>query len=292
MIRHYEGMNGCFDYDDEEWQVSEYHEDLRYIGKETDGRKIQIPEGVKKIYFTFTRTNLTYPPVIPASVRMIYTPFCLTPNLKCLPELPDSLDFYAFDDVSTQRASFGYTEEEILDSCYRLTPIYPYFLNDPSTRGSIQNRDELWCKVMFGRQASWALELHVLLLDTIGRQEWEKKENEYARLLLEELWKEYFGNEEDFEALKTLLISIPEKECISNYKEFQKAMNNLRYQRYLEDKRCTCGILDVKDYFDWIVDKFCPERNPHYEGECIRITDKMKEFSDAAFRYWLDRTKR
>ncbi len=290
MIKHYEGINGSFDYDDEEWEVSVSHEDLKYIGKETDGRNIHIPEGVKCLRFTFIRTNLSYPPVIPDSVRVIYTPFLLTPNLECLPEIPDNLEYYGFDSVSTQKASFGYTEDENVDACYRLAPIYPYFLEDPSTQDSIQNRDELWGKVMFGHQASWALELHVLLLDTIGRKEWEKKKNAYARFLLEELWKEYFGNEEDFEALKNLLISIPEKEYISNYKEFQKAMNDLRYQRYLEDKRHTCCILDVKAYFDWIVNKFCPERNPHYEGKYVRMTDKMKEI--AAFRYWLDRIKR
>lgn len=73
---HYSGSLGDFDYDASQWAVCLFEGDghgrepaLRYIGSETDGTQIDIPEGVKSLDHTFQgKDGLTSRPAIPESV--------------------------------------------------------------------------------------------------------------------------------------------------------------------------------------------------------------------------------
>lgn len=116
MIKHYEGEIGNFDYDDEEFrlglfdfknifgEISEFVEkcvisekhtkpNLLYIGKETDGNKIAIPEGVSDLAFTFAESNIKTPPKIPTSVESIYNAFRDCEKLTKTPYIPLSVEF-------------------------------------------------------------------------------------------------------------------------------------------------------------------------------------------------------
>lgn len=77
---HYEGELGSFDYDPAVFQVqtaSVTMEDgtpssvhvLRYIGKETDGSKISIPEGLTSGHLMFANTDITSVPKLPKSLQ-------------------------------------------------------------------------------------------------------------------------------------------------------------------------------------------------------------------------------
>lgn len=74
---HYEGVLGTFDYDEAEFNVGKTVDEdgkvfyaLYYVGNETDGSKIHIPNGVKDISFMFMNNpNIKSGPDIPASVE-------------------------------------------------------------------------------------------------------------------------------------------------------------------------------------------------------------------------------
>lgn len=77
---HYEGTLGSFDYDTSQFELQKVNvpmgdgktssiEVLRYIGEETDGSKIQIPEGLENGVFTFMGTNITSVPKLPNSLK-------------------------------------------------------------------------------------------------------------------------------------------------------------------------------------------------------------------------------
>lgn len=55
---------------------------LRYIGKETDGRKIKIPDGIRDCNMMFAGTSLYYAPMIPDEVQNCNFMFCECRNLK------------------------------------------------------------------------------------------------------------------------------------------------------------------------------------------------------------------
>ena len=72
-MKHYEGVLGNFDYDAAQFKVtreprsnSEY---LKYIGKENDGSRIVIPNGVVDAYRMFDGSSINSMPEIPASVK-------------------------------------------------------------------------------------------------------------------------------------------------------------------------------------------------------------------------------
>lgn len=91
---HYEGQLGVFDFDDREFQVKqalrpedEYGPNsiqhfMAYIGPETDGSKIHIPEGLRDMTLTFAGTNIESAPKIPASVEMANCAFMDCHNMK------------------------------------------------------------------------------------------------------------------------------------------------------------------------------------------------------------------
>ena len=80
-LRHYEGYLGTFDYDPEQFELqiakteaNQYgpaseREVLRYVGKEVDGNKIHIPEGIKNGEMMFAETNIVTPPKLPESLE-------------------------------------------------------------------------------------------------------------------------------------------------------------------------------------------------------------------------------
>ena len=94
-IQHYKGHLGEFDYDDEMFALmkDEYGNDyLGYIGTETDGRKIKIPEGIKKCIYMFSFCNFSeYPPEIPDSVEDCSYMFWGCSSLKNAPVIPNGV---------------------------------------------------------------------------------------------------------------------------------------------------------------------------------------------------------
>lgn len=72
----YEGVLGTFDYDASQWAVGTYGEDavpcLRYVGSETDGARIAVPDGVTNLDHAFANLDgLTSRPAVPASVASL-----------------------------------------------------------------------------------------------------------------------------------------------------------------------------------------------------------------------------
>ena len=55
---------------------------LRYIGTETDGSKIHVPEGLKDMSLTFNGTNIKSAPKIPSSVEFMYGAFASCHQLE------------------------------------------------------------------------------------------------------------------------------------------------------------------------------------------------------------------
>lgn len=72
-MKNYEGYLGKFEYDENQFCVD--GRILRYIGKETDGSEIIIPEGVTSLEVTFAGSDLVTPPVIPDGVKNCHRTF-------------------------------------------------------------------------------------------------------------------------------------------------------------------------------------------------------------------------
>lgn len=89
MKQHYEGFLGNFEYDEEQFQVVDGY--LRYVGKETDGSKIVVPEGVTSLAGTFANSGLVTPPVIPEGVVDCQSAFRECFQLKKAPNVPESV---------------------------------------------------------------------------------------------------------------------------------------------------------------------------------------------------------
>ena len=97
---HYEGKLGTFDYDPSEWRVDKGDESkgkserFMYIGFETNGSKIHIPEGVKDLSWTFSgrvRERAINPaPEIPDGVEVCNYTFASS-DIQFAPEFPDSV---------------------------------------------------------------------------------------------------------------------------------------------------------------------------------------------------------
>lgn len=102
---HYKGELGEFDYDPEQFRIQKMnvaqtddfeggsYEVLRYIGKETNGSKITIPEGIKDISEMFRGSNVVSMPKIPAGVEYANAAFMNCNKLEDSSEypLPDTL---------------------------------------------------------------------------------------------------------------------------------------------------------------------------------------------------------
>ncbi len=76
MMKQYSGYLGKFEYDDTQWTVKDSNhspipgrEILHYVGQETDGSKIVVPDGLIHATALFWHTDIVTPPVLPASVK-------------------------------------------------------------------------------------------------------------------------------------------------------------------------------------------------------------------------------
>lgn len=115
--RHYEGSLGSFDYDPTQFQLvnvpvpktmdgqemphNGHMTVLRYIGDETDGVKIQIPEGITNINMMFMNSKITSAPKIPNSVESMFATFASAHELKtadiAIPKKVSSAEFAFVD---------------------------------------------------------------------------------------------------------------------------------------------------------------------------------------------------
>lgn len=94
-MKHYEGVLGNFDYDVAQFKVtreprsnSEY---LKYIGKENDGSRIVIPNGVVDAYRMFDGSSINSMPEIPASVKYGAKMFRKCTNLNKVDTFPENI---------------------------------------------------------------------------------------------------------------------------------------------------------------------------------------------------------
>ena len=94
-MKHYEGVVGNVDYDAAQFKVtreprsnSEY---LKYIGKENDGSRIVIPNGVVDAYRMFDGSSINSMPEIPASVKYGAKMFRKCTNLNKVDTFPENI---------------------------------------------------------------------------------------------------------------------------------------------------------------------------------------------------------
>jgi len=87
--RYYNGRLGKFKYDNTEFKLMDGC--LRYIGTETDGSKIKIPEGILDCSCMFKNCNIVTPPVIPAGVTNCHSMFYYCQSLKEPPVIPEGV---------------------------------------------------------------------------------------------------------------------------------------------------------------------------------------------------------
>lgn len=92
----YNGKFGSFSYNPDEFEIlSDY---VRYIGTETDGSKIKIPDGITKTDYMFANNqSLVTPPVIPESVKTCQCMFVGCSSLKQPPVIPDTISWGVSD---------------------------------------------------------------------------------------------------------------------------------------------------------------------------------------------------
>ena len=102
-LQQYNGPAGDFMYDDTQFRISENSGLLQYIGDSTDGRFINIPEGITVIDGMFRdNKSLTVPPKIPYGVMSMNDTFSGCENLRSYPDIPSSVNsmHHAFSRIS------------------------------------------------------------------------------------------------------------------------------------------------------------------------------------------------
>lgn len=101
-IRSYNGILGKFEYDDTQFSIADAkYGSLIYIGEETDGSKIQIPNGVINLTNTFASSDITSPPKIPYGVKIMKSTFINT-NIEEMPEIPNTVEIMDFAFAKTK----------------------------------------------------------------------------------------------------------------------------------------------------------------------------------------------
>ncbi len=99
-MQHYEGKLGIFDYDDFLFRIDLYKHGsyLHYIGTETDGRKIKVPDGLTSSANMFAgNQNIKYGAKIPDSVIDVSRMYAGCRSLEEVPDFPNNVKKY--DDV-------------------------------------------------------------------------------------------------------------------------------------------------------------------------------------------------
>lgn len=102
-LQQYNGPAGDFMYDETQFRISENSGLLQYIGDSTDGRFINIPEGITVIDGMFRdNKSLTVPPKIPYGVMSMNDTFSGCENLRSYPDIPSSVNsmHHAFSRIS------------------------------------------------------------------------------------------------------------------------------------------------------------------------------------------------
>ncbi len=108
-LKFYDGPAGQFNYDDTQFTVSSENGLLRYIGSETRGENINIPQGIKNISGMFENSILVTPPVIPNGVENMVRTFAGCRQLQHYPNMPGTV-------VSAYEAFAGSTFDETRNS--------------------------------------------------------------------------------------------------------------------------------------------------------------------------------
>lgn len=105
-MRKYSGKLGKFEYDDENFELNESGY-LIYIGLETDGQNIKIPDGINSCAGMFTKCEtLQKAPRIPDGVKDCSGMFFGCESLSDVPEIPSSVEncrgmFYQCDKLKS-----------------------------------------------------------------------------------------------------------------------------------------------------------------------------------------------
>jgi len=89
MIINYHGKLGTFKYNNKKFQIVSDH--LCYIGSETDGSKIKIPEGILDCSYMFMNSKIKTPPIIPEGVTNCEGMFARCTYLEIAPVIPDNV---------------------------------------------------------------------------------------------------------------------------------------------------------------------------------------------------------
>ena len=85
---------GTFDYDDSEFELKADDDGtsyLSYIGSKTNGKDIDIPQGLKNAKLMFSGSHITNAPIIPDGIENADSMFLNCPYLKTAGHLPESL---------------------------------------------------------------------------------------------------------------------------------------------------------------------------------------------------------
>lgn len=93
-VQSYNGSLGDFRYDDEVFRLclDNDHEYLHYIGKETAGEKIKVPEGITDGSSMFENTDIVSQPELPDSLRSMRYMFAGCQNLQESGKIPDNVE--------------------------------------------------------------------------------------------------------------------------------------------------------------------------------------------------------
>ena len=92
-MKKYDGAIGKFEYDPKQFKLAgtKMFANLFYIGHETDGSRIQIPEGITDCSRMFEYTQIETPPVIPEGVKICDRMFEGS-TIKTQPVFPASVE--------------------------------------------------------------------------------------------------------------------------------------------------------------------------------------------------------
>lgn len=90
MIRKYADNAVSFEYDDEQFE-SRNNGQLRYIGKETDGSQIQVPNGIVDGTAMFEDTDIQSAPDLPDSIKIMNNMYRGCANMKDPGRIPDGV---------------------------------------------------------------------------------------------------------------------------------------------------------------------------------------------------------
>src|SRR5574344_17835 len=90
--KHYSGNLGDFDYDDTQYALADASgSHFKYIGSETDGSRIQIPQGMINCTSLFAHSRIKSQPEIPDSVKCTDAMFLGCDDMTAAGTIPDGV---------------------------------------------------------------------------------------------------------------------------------------------------------------------------------------------------------